>query len=104
MIRMNELKECLIGELHNSGIAQGRARTMVEKAFECIKDPEVPTSAQFGWLWNAQDGFWHWSAEKPSMTDDPGETARVATNWEKFLFNKFGNTSEKIMLAMAIIL
>lgn len=104
MIKLNELKECLIGELNASGIARGRAQAMVEKAFECIKNPDVPTTAQFGWLWNAQDGFWHWSQDKPVAADDPGETARVATNWEKFLFNKFGNTSEKIMLAMAIML
>lgn len=104
MINQSELKATLIGELSDSGIAPGRAQSIVEKAFECIKNPNVPTVAQFGWLWNGQDGFWHWTKDRPDHNEDPAETARVATNWEKFLFNRFDNSSEKIMHALAVML
>ena len=103
-VNLTEFKECMIGELIQQGLEPKNARSLVERSLSNVNDPDVPCKPQFGWLYFGADGYTHWTSTRPSSVDDPGETATVATKWEKFFFNRFENSSEKMMQALAVML
>ncbi len=97
-----DLRHLIAGELIRNGVNAALADSVAEKVFDHIEDEKIPATSRYGFIYFGQDGFWHWTAEQP--VDVNLTNVQVASSWEKFIFNYFGNSSEKLMQFLAVTL